>query len=116
MVEMMGTLGFITPTEAEALRNKTAEQESELIILRDQNERLRNSLVSLLGGVDDSVLGDTLVLVSPAGEVGQDVFVEARDGSGSSTEDEQPSDKPARKQRSARVSDDSSGDEPGLII
>jgi hypothetical protein len=112
MVEMMNALGFITPTDAETLRDKTAEQESELIILRDQNERLRNSLSSLLGGVNNSISGDDAIFVQSDGQTGNT----ASDRSDSSTADEQPSNELVSEQGSAGISDNSSSDQSDFII
>lgn len=56
-------LSWISLGQAEDLRNKVSQQESELIVLREQNERLRASLVNLLGRSDDPsvpvLLGDS---------------------------------------------------------
>lgn len=56
-------LSWLSLDQSEKLTNKIATQESELIVLREQNERLRGSLASLLGRSDDPsipvLLGDT---------------------------------------------------------
>ena len=104
MVEMMGDLGFITPTQAEQMRQHNAAQESELIVLRDQNERLRGSLNSLLGGDNNSIPGDDVIPVSSDGDSGQETPI----GSETSTGDELPSDGSISEQGSTGVSSDNS--------
>jgi len=106
MVQMMGSLGFITPTQAEQLRDKVAEQESELIVLRDQNERLRGSLNSLLGGSDGSIPGDDVIPVSSDGLAGN----ETSEGSESPTGVESTPDGFVSEQGSVGVSSDNSSD------
>jgi len=54
VVQMGNVLGFTSPVETENHRTRLQEQESELIVLREQNERLRASLVNLLGVANDS--------------------------------------------------------------
>ncbi len=56
LLEASTLLGWLGVEQAELLRAKIASQESELIILREQNERLRSSLASLLGKPDDDIL------------------------------------------------------------
>jgi hypothetical protein len=57
LLEASNVLGWIGVKQAEELRNKVQEQESELIVLREQNDRLRDSLVSLLGGDNTHLVG-----------------------------------------------------------
>jgi hypothetical protein len=49
LLEAATLLGWLGVKQAEELLARVASQESELIILREQNERLRLSLASLLG-------------------------------------------------------------------
>jgi hypothetical protein len=61
LLEASNLLGWLGVEQAEKLRETIATQESELIVLREQNERLRSSLASLLGKPDNdihSVLAD----------------------------------------------------------
>ena len=61
LLEAANLLGWLGVEQAEKMRETIATQESELIVLREQNERLRSSLASLLGKSDDdirSVLAD----------------------------------------------------------
>jgi hypothetical protein len=52
--ELLNAVKYIAPEQYEQHLAKVAEQEAELIVLRDQNGKLRDSLASLLGVSDDS--------------------------------------------------------------
>jgi hypothetical protein len=67
LLEAATLLGWLGVKQAEELLARVASQESELIILREQNERLRSSLASLLGQSDTSVSD----LLSSSSEVEQ---------------------------------------------
>ena len=98
LLQASTSLGWLGVKQAEELRDKVASQESELIVLREQNERLRASLASLLGQSDSS---DTSVLLDDGKDLGQ--------GDSASTGEQLALDESPSEQESARVSGDSDG-------
>lgn len=105
-IQVMDTIGFITPTAAEALRQQIQSQESELITLRTQNAQLRSALGSLLGQPDPSVLGDLSFLEQSSGS-GRE---ETPDGNSSLTNDEPSPSESASSEGSDGISGNSSNE------
>lgn len=104
ILQAANALGWLGVKQAEELRAKVSEQESELIVLREQNERLRASLASLLGQPDTPV-GDILVYSDEnVGEGNQNTETDERqEGQSDSSSDESFS-----ESGSAGISSDSS--------
>ena len=96
LLEAATLLGWLGVKQAEELRNSVASQESELIVLREQNERLRSSLASLLGKPDTSVSN----LLSSSNE-------DEQPGGQESPSDQLTLDESSSEQESAGVSSDS---------
>lgn len=68
ILQAVNGLGWLGPEQVELLHTRIQTQEAELIILREQNERLRSSMASLLGQSDTCDVG---ILPSPTETVGQ---------------------------------------------
>jgi len=98
LLQASESLGWLGVKQAEELREKVASQESELIVLREQNERLRASLASLLGQSDNP---DISVLVSDAEDL--------RQGNHTSEGEQLALDESSSEQEPVRVSGDSDG-------
>jgi len=103
-------LGWLGVKQAEELRAKVSEQESELIVLREQNERLRASLASLLGQPDEPVSDILFSIVEAEQQRNQDLEAsERQEGQSDSSSDESSS-----ESRSVGIpSDSSSGNSLG---
>lgn len=99
LLEAANSLGWLGVKQAEELREKVASQESELIVLREQNERLRASLASLLGESDNI---NTDLLSGGNKIIGQ--------GDSEPEGDESSSDKSSSEQEPVRVSGNSDSD------
>lgn len=102
-------LGWLGVEQTEELRSKVQAQESELIVLREQNERLRASLASLLGSDNNSF--DFVSTIRPENE---------REGSSDAQgTDELPqgeqsvSDQSSSEQGPVSIPTDSSNDDSG---
>lgn len=108
LLEAANALGWLSVDQAEELRRKITEQESELIVLREQNERLRSSLSSLLGRADDPSV--PVLLGAVEHERGKEQSSEGAESDSES--DESSSDEPVSVEGRTSVPTDSSGDGP----
>lgn len=103
LLEAANLLGWLGVEQAEKLRATIASQESELIVLREQNERLRSSLASLLGQSDDNI-----------SSVLPDDRKDEQQGEQESEGTESPSDSPVSEQESVGVPGATNGNDNSI--
>lgn len=89
LLEAANALGWTSVGQTEELRGKVSEQESELIVLREQNERLRSSLSSLLGQSDNSsvdIMLDSPEVLGAGDESSEGTIIDSEQSESSSDE------------------------------